>query len=667
MYYYQLAFNRPLRSTYTYASEQELSIGSRVKARLHSVALPAVIVSKEDDKKVKELQDKNIHIKTIEQNTKDKGYAQRVYTAELIALAQWMSDYYVCSLGQCLFTLISATGTKAKELTFSKKLISYFPKDFPRLTDDQQKALVSISTSIDANASEYVYLHGVTGSGKTEVYLQSMQHAIRQGKQVIYLLPEIALLEQVLPLIVFRFGEENVAVLHSRLSAAQKLYQWNRILHTETSIVVGVRSAIFAPCNRLGLIIIDEENDSSYKSDKAPRYHARQVAMWRSKKAKALLLMGSATPSLESWYNIQEKNIRCISLSKRISSTGFPTVKVVSLRGSTHAISEELEKAIQHSLSLDKQVILLVNKRGFSHAFLCDNCGTYFECPNCSVSLVSHRSKKRFLLCHHCGYSMDEPELCPSCGYTALSLRGWGTQRVEHEIHKLFPRENIVRIDSDSTKKKGQSTQLLLDFYHKQYSIMIGTQMIAKGINIPNLHLVGILFCDSLFTLPDFRAYEKAYALLEQATGRASRFSEKGHVIIQSYAEDKSFLQHFINRDQVAFYKEELQKRKQYNLVPFCRMLRLVFRGINEEAVVSTANTCANILSSKVSTISFLGPAPCALYKLSKNYRMHIILYARSQKQLLHISRTVLLPNISDIALKNKVHIEIDPDPMNVM
>ena len=665
MYYYQLAFNRPLQSTYTYASEQELAIGSSVKAYLHNTVLPAVVVAQEEEQKVRELQKKHIKIKTIE---KSKKVVQSIYTSELLELAQWMSLYYVSSLGQCLFTLISASSSKnEREFSFPKTLISYFPKEFPQLTEMQQNALACINTAIDGNKGEYIYLHGVTGSGKTEVYLQSMQYIIQQKKQVIYLLPEIALLEQILPLLAFRFGEETIAVLHSRLSPAQKLYQWNRILQSEVSIVVGVRSAIFAPCKQLGLIIMDEENDGAYKSDKAPRYHARQIAMWRSNKSKVLLLMGSATPSLESWHNIQEKKIQYISLPERISTTGFPDIQIVSLRGVANAISEELEKAIQRSLVLGKQVILLVNKRGFSYSFLCEHCGEHFECPNCSVSLVSHRAKKHMLLCHHCGYSIDEPELCPSCGYTTLSLRGWGIQRVEREMQKLFPLEKIVRIDSDNTKKKGESYQLLLDFYTRKYSIMIGTQMIAKGINIPKLHLVGILFCDSLFTLPDFRAYERAYALLEQATGRVSRFSERGHVIIQSYAEDMSFLQHFVNRNQSAFYEEELQKRKQYNLVPFCRMLRLVFRGKNEEFVMDTASTCVNILNSKASNIAFLGPAPCALYKLSKNYRVHIILHSNSQTQLLHVYRDIILPDISKIASKNKVYIEIDPDPINVM
>ncbi len=683
MKYYQLAFNRPLKSNFTYGSHIALELGTRVKARLHNTLLSAIVIAEEDADVIRTLKEKNVHIKSIE-SVEESADLQKglLFTEDLLQLAQWMSRYYLTSLGQCLFTMIP-TAERTDEYKVSKEMISYFPTDFPNVTEDQQNSIDVLETALATKKSAFYYLHGVTGSGKTEVYLQVIRKLIAQGRQTIYLLPEIALVEQMAPLMYSRFGEENVAILHSRLSPRQKLQQWIRILEDKVSLVLGVRSAVFAPCKRLGLIVLDEENDSSYKSEKAPRYHARQVAMKRCQENKTLLLMGSATPSLESWHGKQSKTIHFLRLPKRISALGFPHIRKVSLLQEGAAISRELAQAMEETLAKKKQIVLFVNKRGFSRAFLCEHCGNRFGCPNCSVSLVSHRAGSSFragsragaragssagagvLRCHHCGYMQKEPDVCSACGYTALSLLGWGTQRVEAEIRKLFPQEAVVRFDSDNTKKKGAMLEMLSDFYKQKYSILIGTQMIAKGINIPNLRLVGILFGDLLLSIPDFRASEKAYSLLEQVAGRASRFSEKGLVIIQSFAKESTVIEHFIRREQEDFYTEELERRKLYNLSPYCRMLRLVLRGKDDAKVKDVAQLCFQKLSMDSQDI--LGPAPCAMHKLSQNYRWHIILRSGSQMRLLDACRRLLSKELLARAKQSKVYIEIDPDPQQTM
>ena len=585
-----------------------------------------------------------------------------------------MANYYLATWGECMFTLLPSA-IRERETYFSDAVVSHFEEEQPTLSDAQQYCANRITEASNTDDIEICYVHGVTGSGKTEVFLSSMQAIIKEAKQAIYLVPEIALVMQCYPLFCARFGKDNVAVLHSSLTNSQRLTEWNKIKSQQAKVIIGVRSAVFAPVQNLGAIIIDEEHDSSYKSDTTPRYQTRHIAMKRCKQHHALLIMGSATPSMEAWSYKDNNAMLFLTLPARVSGGTLPFIQLVSLTHSVGCLSGVLINEIKSTLAAKKQVLLLANRRGFSQVFLCARCGKTVECPHCSVNLVYHKDidTQHKLQCHHCGFHSELPETCPSCNYVEMTMRGWGIQRVEQEVRKLFPHNSIERIDSDVIKKeKEEGYKVLEQFYNNNIQILIATQILAKGINFPSLQMVGIICADTLLGIPDFRAEERAFSLMVQVAGRAGRFSNDGKVIVQGYGLDNRVFNALQTGNTQDFYSSELTRRKTYKLSPIKRLLRIVFRGTKQAQVKAIAELFSNTLQAYINssaTISkqctILGPSECALSRIATNYRYNLIIRANTQTILIVLCKDILASGVKKSAQSKKVYIEIDPDPIN--
>ena len=406
------------------------------------------------------------------------------------------------------------------------------------LTMEQEEAIKPVLKTIDQDQHETFLLYGVTGSGKTEIYLQSIQEVLKKGKEAIVLVPEIALTPQMVDRFKGRFGND-VAVLHSALSTGEKYDEWRKVQRKEAKVVVGARSAIFAPFENLGIIIIDEEHETSYKQEELPRYHARDVAIHRARHHNCPVILGSATPSLESFARAKKDVYHLLTLSKRMNDRELPAVSIVDMReemrsGNRTMFSRELFEKIEDRLAKKEQIILFLNRRGHSSFMMCRDCGYVMQCPHCDISLTYHRVSNE-MKCHYCGHDTGVPEICPECSSNHIRYFGTGTQKVEEELLKLLPEARIVRMDVDTTGRKGAHEKLLDHFQSGKADILLGTQMIAKGLDFPNITLVGVLSADTMLHLPDFRSGEKTFQLLTQVSGRAGRHELSGEVVIQTY------------------------------------------------------------------------------------------------------------------------------------
>ena len=473
---------------------------------------------------------------------------EALFGKELIEMAQWISRYYLCTLGEAVFSMIPSgrRETSAGGFGFEEEVGE---KKRNELSAEQAKAVDEILNTVvsihplrghsTTGGNLFHYLYGPTGSGKTEVFLSLAEKILELGKGVIYLVPEIGLTGQVVKAVADRFGN-TAAVLHSGLTPSQRLGEWNRIMHREARVVVGARSAIFAPVPDLGLVIIDEEHDGSYKSGNNPRYHARQVAMHRCSSLKIPLLMGSATPSVEAWYGMQTGSIIKHKLTKRLAGGEMPHISCVDLSyyPNDGCISKPLEDEINKCLTKEHQTILFLNRRGFTHFFRCNQCGYELVCKNCSVPLTYHKSENR-LRCHYCGWSLYPPESCPQCGSLDIGSSGFGTEYIEAETRAKFPNARVLRLDTDVLKNKDQLLTSLEEFRQGKYDILLGTQMVAKGLNFPKLELVGVILADAGLHMPDFRAGERTFSLITQVAGRAGRYFPDGKVIVQTYSPGK--------------------------------------------------------------------------------------------------------------------------------
>ncbi len=456
------------------------------------------------------------------------------------------------------------------------------------LNTDQRNALDAILDAIRNVRSDVFLLHGATGSGKTEVYIDAIEEVVSYGKQAIVLVPEISLTPQTVQRFRARLGE--VAVLHSRLTELERKAEWDKIANGRAQVVVGARSAIFAPCKNLGLIVIDEEHETSFKQDVAPRYHARVVARYRAEKEKAPLVLGSATPSLESWRNAQLGGYKLLSLPRRVRDLPQPPVYAVDMRdrgaeGFTRgALCQRLCRDIEQALEDDptNQIILLLNRRGYSTHIQCPSCGETLKCPNCDVALTHHITQQ-IAICHYCDYQIPAPKECPYCGFAGIKYGGFGTQKLEQEFSARFPNAPILRMDSDTTQAKDAHERALEAFRRGDYRVLLGTQMIAKGLDFPNVVLVGIVNADAALYLPDFRAPERVFNLILQAAGRAGRGDKEGKVVVQSYCPDHPAIVAAIQGDYVGFAEAELASRRTLGYPPFLSAVRFVIRGPDEE------------------------------------------------------------------------------------
>jgi len=565
------------------------------------------------------------------------------------------------------------------------------------LNPSQAGALEKIVAAMDARqtlpadgkaTAATFLLHGVTGSGKTEIYLQAIAHALEQGRGAIVLVPEIALTPQTVERFKARFSSGKlqtlVAVLHSHLSAGERHDEWHKIRQGRARIVIGARSAIFAPVDLLGLVIVDEEHEQTYKQEEAPRYHARDVAIVRAQMENAVVVLGSATPSLESYYNCKNGKYTLLELPERVDDHKMPHVRVVDMRQAAHLekgipiFSPQLKEAITQRLERKEQTILFLNRRGYSTALQCPKCGYVAECPNCSVSLTYHRLEQK-LCCHICAHVAPVPKVCPAenCGNPAIRFSGTGTQKVEEAIKKLFPQARCHRMDADTMKRKDDYRRILGDFRAGKIDILVGTQMIAKGLHFPNVTLVGIIYADSALHQPDFRAGERTFQLLTQVAGRAGRGDVEGEVFVQAFTPFHPAIQYARRHDFQGFYDQELEFREQLKYPPAGRVALLTLKGRSEDKVKFSAEHVKRELDKLVAPpaapageaaasgfkdVIIAGPAPAPLLKAETYYRYQIMLRTRSMSKLSH----ALAKMVAGLTLPDEVTMAVDIDPVSL-
>ncbi|MEW5785001.1 MAG: primosomal protein N' [Bacillota bacterium] len=497
------------------------------------------------------------------------------------------------------------------------------------LKDEQRRCYEALCGAMDEKRPRRLLLHGITASGKTEIYLQGIDRCLARGESALVLVPEIALTPQMIEMFQGRFPGE-AAVLHSRLTPAEKSSQWRRISEGAARVVLGARSAVFAPLENVGLIVLDEEHETSYKQEEAPRYHAREVAWWRARYHKAVLLLGSATPSLESYHESVSGRGTLLEMASRVTPSRLPPVRIVDMReelkqGHRQIFSRPLLAALQGVLERDEQALLFLNRRGFASFVLCRECGYVVRCPACAVSLTLHTVQER-MVCHYCSHQEKVPQACPSCGGTQIRHFGAGTQRVETEVQKLYPGVPTIRMDSDTTTSRGTHQRFYQAFRKGQARILIGTQMVAKGFNFPGVTLVGVVTADTALNLPDFRAAERTFQLLTQVSGRAGRGPLGGEVIVQTYHPAHYSILAAADHNYGAFYEAELENRRQLAYPPFSDLVRFVFAGADEAAVWEAAVEFTALLKPLQAAGELLGPAPAPLFRLKNYFRVHTIL-----------------------------------------
>lgn len=674
--YLEVVVNRPLFQSFTYmnakATEGESLFGRRVDITFGNCRERGFVIS-ESDALPENLGYDPRKIKAIRRAI-DKS---PVFTEETVALARWLSEYYICSLGEALSVMVPGGKRESDFCGLGFGDMDGLSVGESELSEEQRTAVDGI---MGGEEGIMHYLYGPTGTGKTEVFLRAAEKALALGKGVIYLVPEIALTQQVIEAVAARFGQA-AAVLHSALTPSQRLSEWNRILSGEARIVVGARSAVFAPVPKLGLIIIDEEHDGSYKSGSAPRYHARQVAMHRCISAGIPLVMGSATPSVEAWKLMDDGKIRRHVLTRRLAGGAMPEIRCIDLSkedGRQGSISAELQSEIEATLAEKRQAILFLNRRGFSHYFRCNSCGYEMKCRNCSVSMTLHRKEKR-LRCHYCGWSVPQPQKCPECGSLDIGYSGFGTEFIENEVRAKFPAARIIRLDTDSISPK-ELPAAIDGFRSGEWDIMLGTQMVAKGLNFPNLKLVGVVQADTGLHMPDFRAAERTFALITQVAGRAGRFFPDGKVLVQTYNPTALPIACATRGMTEQFYEAEIETREMTGFPPFSRMAQLVFRSKSEETSARMADEGGSLLGEILDSMrraegipeeakkamemtEILGPSECPLAKISENYRNQIILRGPSIAVIREMARRLLL----GYRIPGNAYIECDIDPASVL
>ena len=626
-------------------------------------------------------------------------------SAEILTLVEWISDYYLCEIGQVLETVVPAgvrsqAGTREiiflevptevaarwTQLKLPKKQAAVLqhlmaaqeplaqaevakavgctsvpikalrdkqlirasrkrvfqetftegeaePEKVWTPNADQRRALEVVHKALQRGEHETILLHGVTGSGKTEVYIQSIEEVIRFGRQAIVLVPEISLTPQTRRR--FRSRLEGVAVLHSNLSPVERHAEWRRIVEGDVRVVVGARSAIFAPVPHLGLIVIDEEHESTFKQETAPRYHARDVALQRARTARVPLVLGSATPSLESWHRAKTGEYRLVELRERVLNRRMPDVATIDLRnefrhaGSRGALSRPLQQAMKLALADDGQVILLLNRRGFSTHIQCPACGMAVRCEHCDIALTHHRDIDR-AVCHYCDYQIATPAACPDCHFSGIRFGGLGTQKLEDEVRSKFPQATLLRMDTDTMRSRGAHEEALDRFRHGEVQILLGTQMIAKGLDFPNVTLVGVVNADVALHLPDFRAGERTFQLVTQVAGRTGRGEKGGRVLVQTFTPDHPSILAAVDHDFDRFASVELKTRKQYGYPPFVSVVRLVFRGESEKSTelfaTELGKRITETLDQQGTAARCLGPAVAPITKIRNKFRYHMLI-----------------------------------------
>lgn len=538
------------------------------------------------------------------------------------------------------------------------------------LNDEQLQAYNSVRQAIKENRFEEFLLFGVTGSGKTEIYLQLIDDIVKEDKAAIMLVPEISLTPQMIERFIARFGKEQIAVLHSKLSIGERHDEWERIRENKAKIIIGARSAIFAPIPNLGLIIIDEEHDSSYKSESVPKYDAKEIAKKIAKENNCPLVLGSATPDLTTYYKAQQGEITLLALTKRANNSKLPSVDVVDLKmelanGNRSMLSYKLHDAIQKNLEEKRQTILFLNRRGYSTFIMCRECGYTVKCKNCDISLTYHRFENK-LKCHYCGYEEDVVTVCPECHSTKIRYFGTGTQKLEQEINKVFPQATTIRMDVDTVSKKNSHEEILNKFRNENIDILIGTQMVVKGHHFPNVTLVGVIAADSSLNIDDYRANERTFQILTQVAGRAGREQLEGNVIIQTYNPENFAIQCAKEQNYDKFYNTEIALREQLKYPPFSDIILIGFSSLNENEVKQIAEKTYQYFRKMFNTEEFnvLKPMPSPIDKIQNRFRWRIIIKGIMTENANGILNEYLQKFYNCTYKNTKVTIEINPNNM---
>ena len=535
------------------------------------------------------------------------------------------------------------------------------------LNNEQQLAYNSIK-----NSGEYL-LYGITGSGKTEIYLQLIEKMLKQGKSSIMLVPEISLTPQTIDRFIARFGEEEIAVLHSKLSTGERFDEWNKIKDGKAKIIIGARSAIFAPAQNLGLIVIDEEHDESYQSEASPRYDSIEVAEYLCNKFNIPLVLGSATPSMREFYKAKMGKINLLTLSQRANNSTLPKVEIVDLRdelanGNKTMISCKLQEEIKKNIETKKQTILYFNRRGFSSFLMCQDCGHTFKCDRCDITLTYHKVENK-LKCHYCGEEYQIPRECPQCGSKNIKYIGAGTQKLEEQIKEMFPMASTIRMDIDTVSKKNSHEIILDKFRQENINILIGTQMVVKGHHFPNVTLVGAIFADTSLNIGDFRANERTFQTLTQVAGRAGRGNDEGRVIIQTFNPENYAIQYSKTQNYDLFYSTEIGIRKQLKYPPFCDIIAIALTGNNEKNLVTFSKNIHMYLRDRVIKEKFgvllYSPVQCPIYKIKDKYRMRILIKCLYDDRM-HKLLNDMLEKFEKESKKfgSKVIIQVNPNNM---
>lgn len=531
------------------------------------------------------------------------------------------------------------------------------------LNEEQEYAYKSIMKSI--SKPDTILLHGITGSGKTEVYMHLISEVIASGKSAIMLVPEISLTTQIVERFYQRFGSD-VAIFHSSLSDGEKYDEYKKIMNGDVHVVVGTRSAIFTPIKNLGIIIIDEEHSQNYKQDNNPRYHALDIAKWRSKYNSCPLVLGSATPSFETMARAKKGVYKYIALNKRVGSSKLPSISIVDMtkeaKKRNMILSDELQVSLMNCLEKHEQALILINRRGYSNIMTCLSCGFTYKCPHCDISLTYHKSKNH-LRCHYCGYTVIKDDLCPNCHEKSLDNYGLGTEKVEEFVRKLYPSYNIVRMDTDTTSRKGAHAKIIKEFEEHKYDIIIGTQMIAKGLDFPNVTLVGVINADESLNIPDFRSGENTFNLLTQVAGRAGRSNILGKVIIQTYNPENKTLNYVKNNDYLGNYAYEMNIRHMLSYPPYCYLILLRVSSKDYELLSSEANKVVTYLRRSLSSeSSILGPTTASPFKINNVFRFQIIIKYKFDDNI--------APSLAFIdetyALNKDIFVDIDVNPLRI-
>ncbi len=655
----------PVEGPFDYSIPDELvdfaAIGKRVWVPFKTRELVGYIVGLSDKTVLK--QTRPIHSIIDEEPILDK---------ELLELTKWISQYYFCSWGEAIQAVIPGGLKKGKSNIKQRKpsaIGQFKPTRDLKPTVQQDRALRAICNDLNTNTHHVYLLHGITGSGKTEVYLQAIGSALAQGRSSIVLVPEISLTPQAVERFKSRFQEE-VAILHSRLTAGERFTEWKKIKEQKARIVVGARSAIFAPLKNIGLIVVDEEHENTYKQQDIPRYHARDVAIYRAKLSKAVVILGSATPSLESYYKAEKNIYKLARLTERIKEKDLPKVEIIDMKNEYNLkkfsiFSKILEENVRDILERGLQAILFLNRRGFSTYMHCKKCGFVLKCKNCSTTLTYHFCDKK-LICHWCNYKIAPPHMCPECKSAHINYFGMGTEKVESEMHRLFLDTKIERMDTDTTRKRGSHEKILKDFQKGKIQLLIGTQMIAKGLDYPKVALVGVVSADTALHIPDFRSDERTFSLLTQVAGRAGRGHVQGKVIVQTYTPKHYCIAAASRHDYAEFYKKEILQRKSLKLPPFTHIICITVKGRNHDKTSKEASNFASLLRSVVAKaksinkkIHITGPAPAIIPRLKMHYRWNVFIRAKDVKD----ARFYLKQTLKQCPRYSGVRLTIDVDP----